>query len=212
MRCGIDHYKVGVATYVIKRQRNLQTSNPIKIEVVATRLVESALSIEKKMHDYLTEHRADGGGTEWFKLEPQQLIELLVMINQEPEVLASYDIIEMKKLLAAQLENRREMNKKLDNAIAYIKKTTERTLARKAFKLEQETAKSVVTVGNDDDEIFDLALNAVRAEEKASTSMLQRRLRIGYARAARIIERMEKEGLIGEADGSRPREVYNIDA
>ncbi len=42
---------------------------------------------------------------------------------------------------------------------------------------------------------------------KASTSLLQRRLRIGYARAARIIEEMEEQGVIGAADGSRPREV-----
>ena len=41
----------------------------------------------------------------------------------------------------------------------------------------------------------------------ASTSLLQRRLRIGYARAARIIEEMEEQGVIGAADGSRPRDV-----
>ena len=42
---------------------------------------------------------------------------------------------------------------------------------------------------------------------KASTSLLQRKLRIGYARAARIIEEMEEQGIIGAADGSRPRDV-----
>ena len=42
---------------------------------------------------------------------------------------------------------------------------------------------------------------------KASTSMLQRRLRIGYGRAARIIEEMEEQGIVGPADGARPREV-----
>jgi S-DNA-T family DNA segregation ATPase FtsK/SpoIIIE len=42
---------------------------------------------------------------------------------------------------------------------------------------------------------------------KASTSLLQRRLRIGYGRAARLIEQMEEQGIIGAADGSRPREV-----
>jgi S-DNA-T family DNA segregation ATPase FtsK/SpoIIIE len=43
--------------------------------------------------------------------------------------------------------------------------------------------------------------------KKASTSLLQRRLRIGYGRAARLIEEMEEQGIIGAADGSRPREV-----
>jgi len=42
---------------------------------------------------------------------------------------------------------------------------------------------------------------------KASTSLLQRKLRIGYGRAARLIEEMEEQGIIGQADGSRPREV-----
>jgi S-DNA-T family DNA segregation ATPase FtsK/SpoIIIE len=42
---------------------------------------------------------------------------------------------------------------------------------------------------------------------KASTSLLQRRLRIGYSKAARIMEEMEENGIIGAQDGSRPREV-----
>ena len=42
---------------------------------------------------------------------------------------------------------------------------------------------------------------------KASTSTLQRRLRLGYGRAARILDVMEREGIIGPPDGSRPREV-----
>ena len=42
---------------------------------------------------------------------------------------------------------------------------------------------------------------------KASTSTLQRRLRLGYGRAARILDVMEKDGIIGPPDGSRPREV-----
>jgi S-DNA-T family DNA segregation ATPase FtsK/SpoIIIE len=43
---------------------------------------------------------------------------------------------------------------------------------------------------------------------KASTSLLQRRLKLGYNRAARIIDTMEKRGVVGPADGARPRDVY----
>ena len=43
--------------------------------------------------------------------------------------------------------------------------------------------------------------------DRASTSLLQRRLRIGYGRAARLIEEMEEQGIVGPADGARPREV-----
>ncbi|MBC7581602.1 DNA translocase FtsK 4TM domain-containing protein [Aeromicrobium sp.] len=58
-----------------------------------------------------------------------------------------------------------------------------------------------------DDDMFRDAVNVVIENKKASTSLLQRRLRIGYGRAARLIEQMEEQGIIGQADGSRPREV-----
>ncbi len=50
-------------------------------------------------------------------------------------------------------------------------------------------------------------MQVVIENRKASTSLLQRRLRIGYGRAARLIETMEEQGIVGQADGSRPREV-----
>lgn len=64
--------------------------------------------------------------------------------------------------------------------------------------------------GNSSDADGDMFRDAVRVvieNKKASTSLLQRRLRIGYGRAARMIEEMEEQGIIGAADGSRPREV-----
>lgn len=67
--------------------------------------------------------------------------------------------------------------------------------------------------GGSDDDMYKDALRVVVESGKASTSLLQRRLRIGYARAARIIEQMEEQGIIGAADGSRPRDVLvsNLD-
>ncbi len=61
--------------------------------------------------------------------------------------------------------------------------------------------------GDADDDMFRDAVRVVIENKKASTSLLQRRLRIGYGRAARVIEQMEEQGIIGAADGSRPREV-----
>jgi S-DNA-T family DNA segregation ATPase FtsK/SpoIIIE len=61
--------------------------------------------------------------------------------------------------------------------------------------------------GGEGDDMYKDALRVVIESRKASTSLLQRRLRIGYARAARIIEEMEEQGVIGPADGARPREV-----
>jgi S-DNA-T family DNA segregation ATPase FtsK/SpoIIIE len=58
------------------------------------------------------------------------------------------------------------------------------------------------------DEMIDRAIEVIRAEGKASTTLLQRRLRIGYARAARIIEALEAQGVVGpDLGGSRGREV-----
>jgi S-DNA-T family DNA segregation ATPase FtsK/SpoIIIE len=64
---------------------------------------------------------------------------------------------------------------------------------------------------DEDDPLFDQALSIVRQQGTASASMLQRRLRVGYNRAARFIERMEDEGIIGPADGIRGRPVLMVD-
>ncbi|NPA49412.1 MAG: DNA translocase FtsK [Thermodesulfobacteria bacterium] len=57
------------------------------------------------------------------------------------------------------------------------------------------------------DELYEKAVELVIQTGQASISMLQRRLRVGYNRAARMIERMEKEGIVGPSDGVRPRPV-----
>jgi S-DNA-T family DNA segregation ATPase FtsK/SpoIIIE len=59
----------------------------------------------------------------------------------------------------------------------------------------------------DDEELYQQALEVLKATRRASTSMLQRRLRIGYNRAARIMEIMEEKGIVGPENGSSPREI-----
>ena len=58
-----------------------------------------------------------------------------------------------------------------------------------------------------DDDMFRDAVRVVFENRKASTSLLQRRLRIGYGRASRLIDEMEEQGIVGSADGSKPRDV-----
>ncbi len=60
----------------------------------------------------------------------------------------------------------------------------------------------------DDDELYDEAVEVVRQAKKASASLLQRRLSVGYARAARLLDLMEEKGLIGPGDGAKAREVF----
>jgi S-DNA-T family DNA segregation ATPase FtsK/SpoIIIE len=71
---------------------------------------------------------------------------------------------------------------------------------RSAMEGENEDA-------NEDDPMFDDAVRLVFEFGKASTSLLQRRLRVGYGRAAHLIDLMERDGLVGAADGPRPREL-----
>jgi S-DNA-T family DNA segregation ATPase FtsK/SpoIIIE len=61
--------------------------------------------------------------------------------------------------------------------------------------------------GDNDDELYDEAARLVVAERQASASFLQRRMRIGFSRAARLIDIMERDGLLGPSQGSKPREV-----
>ncbi len=59
----------------------------------------------------------------------------------------------------------------------------------------------------DDEELYAQALDVLKSSKRASTSMLQRRLRIGYNRAARIMDLMEEKGVVGPENGSSPREI-----
>ena len=70
-----------------------------------------------------------------------------------------------------------------------------------------EEALGLTASEGEHDELFEEALRICVEMKRASTSVLQRRLRIGYGRAAAILDMMEREGLIGQADGSRPRPV-----
>lgn len=63
-------------------------------------------------------------------------------------------------------------------------------------------------IEEDDDELYDEAVKTVKEAQKASASLLQRRLKVGYARAARLLDIMEAKGLIGPGEGAKPREVY----
>ncbi len=74
-------------------------------------------------------------------------------------------------------------------------------------QIEAGDGESGEVEGDFEDELIPQALEVIRSSKRASTSMLQRRLRIGYNRAARIMEILEDEGYVGPENGSSPREI-----
>jgi S-DNA-T family DNA segregation ATPase FtsK/SpoIIIE len=62
--------------------------------------------------------------------------------------------------------------------------------------------------GGEDDPLFEEAKKVVIEAKKASASLLQRRLRVGYARAARLIDMLEEKGIVGPGEGAKPREIF----
>ncbi len=82
-------------------------------------------------------------------------------------------------------------------------------LNRKKSTIDMDIDLDSFTSSDDkDDKLFEEAKNTVIEYQKASTSFLQRRLRVGYSRAARLIDALEDVGVVGPADGSKGREVY----
>jgi len=68
-------------------------------------------------------------------------------------------------------------------------------------------------VSEEDEMLVEKCLEIIRQEKRASTSMLQRRLRLGYARAARVVDILERRGILGPGDGAKPREILvDLDA
>ena len=98
-------------------------------------------------------------------------------------------------------------DEEIQHIVEFIKKQAKPHYQEDIFDAVVQEEKSE---GEDEpyDEKYDEALAIVAKDRQASISYIQRRLRIGYNRAARIIETMEREGVVGPSDGVRPREVY----
>ena len=61
--------------------------------------------------------------------------------------------------------------------------------------------------GNDAEELIQQCIEVIRTEQKASVSLLQRRLRLGYGRAARLMDELEDRGIVGPSKGAEPRDI-----
>jgi S-DNA-T family DNA segregation ATPase FtsK/SpoIIIE len=80
-------------------------------------------------------------------------------------------------------------------------------------KLQLSSAAAEDDVTEEDEELVEKCLEIIRQEKRASTSLLQRRLRLGYTRAARIVDILEQRGILGPGEGAKPREILvDLDA
>lgn len=103
----------------------------------------------------------------------------------------------------------------IESVIAHIKQTSTAEyneeilehIERQAEQMDGKGGGSSGDPGEDEDEMIEEAIDVIMDCRQASTSMLQRRLKVGYSRAARIIDQIEERGIIGPFEGSKPRQI-----
>ena len=98
-------------------------------------------------------------------------------------------------------------DKEVENIVDFLKKESSGTDYNETVMEEISSAVKTGGGAGEHDEYFDNAAELVVNKEKASVSMLQRQFRIGYNRAARLMEELEDAGIVGPEDGSKPRKV-----
>uniref|UniRef100_A0A832GKE9 DNA translocase FtsK n=1 Tax=Caldimicrobium thiodismutans TaxID=1653476 RepID=A0A832GKE9_9BACT len=97
--------------------------------------------------------------------------------------------------------------KEVKKVVEYLKAFGEPDYLADLSVTQEDSNEDLTSTESFDDELYKEALKIAYQYGKISTSMLQRKLRIGYNRAARLVEKMEEEGIIGPSDGVRPRPV-----
>ncbi len=109
-------------------------------------------------------------------------------------------------------------NEEIEAVIARIKETSTAEYSEEILEHIEQQAEQVGNnkgggssgtndLGDDEDELIEEAIEVIMDCRQASTSMLQRRLKLGYSRAARIIDQIEDRGIIGPSEGSKPRQI-----
>lgn len=205
VKAGEDQYKIGVSRNVAKRIAALQTSNIHLVELVCCKKTPDDSPIEKLLHKKMREFSGTGG-KEWFHLTAEQAVAIAIEISKAPDVDVAENIIQdLKKQIQAiidayeqrLIEERKQLEE--ERKEYFIARTKLPIKPRPVIDREAERQKA-------DDNDYDLAKSIVREHQHVSTSFLQRHMRIGYGKAARLVERMEKDGLVSPLDGMH-REV-----
>jgi S-DNA-T family DNA segregation ATPase FtsK/SpoIIIE len=104
-----------------------------------------------------------------------------------------------------------EIRKIVDHASAQSAPTFENSIHKQLQSSDGGDDEEAVS--DEDEELVDKCIEIMRQEKKASTSLFQRRLRLGYTRAARILDILEQRGYVGPGENAKPREILvDLDA
>jgi len=95
----------------------------------------------------------------------------------------------------------------LNRLLKFVKKQGTPTYDDKIVRIIKSSADPFLAESMEKDTLYDKAVELILLTGQASASYLQRKLKLGYARAARIIDQMEQEGIVGASEGSKPREI-----
>lgn len=206
LRAGHKHYKVGISHNVHSRVSGLQAYNPEKIVVITSKFMDTeAYNIEQELHKSLEAMQA-AGANEWFVLTPEQALKLCAKIHAYPDMDIS-ERVTLARLMRAIEKQQKLFDRKLDYVINTYQKSKKFISIIPVSTQEKISAHEKSNKKHIETDTYKLAEIVVKNEGKASTSMLQRHMRIGYGRAARLIDELEKNGVISSSDGSRPRSV-----
>ena len=97
-----------------------------------------------------------------------------------------------------------------DAVTDYVKKLGPPAVHRGRGLLRRGRHEAISPASPANDPLYERAMEIVMSQGKASASYLQRRLKVGYNRAARLVEEMEMRGIVGPAQGSKPREILHV--
>lgn len=95
----------------------------------------------------------------------------------------------------------------VEKVVEWVKNQQEAQYNEDMIPSKKDSENAAMDNDEPEDEFYEQAVDLVRRQQSASVSMLQRRFRIGYNRAARIVDEMESKGIVGPSEGSKPRQV-----
>jgi S-DNA-T family DNA segregation ATPase FtsK/SpoIIIE len=210
----VKQEKIPYIVVIIDEFADLMTVVPDQIENAVTRLAQLSravgihlvLATQRPSVDVITGViKANLPARISFKVASKVDSRTVLDMNGADKLLGKGDMLFMRpgesKLI--RIQGSLVSDKEIEKVVDFIKSQGEPVYDEDILK-EQERA---VMANGEKDELYDEAVRIIMESNQASVSILQRRLRLGYTRAARIIDMMEQEGLIGPFEGSKPRKI-----